>query len=125
MTKSDWTLKYIQRQNPTRDDAERTKDNERHLCRDVPPPSGCRKKLKQMNGKKNLNQSGMLACVALQFALKQRGKIFFKKKQMAGQWAGKVQIKGIPSAQRTQKNVSHTPSTNLSPSKKKKPSTNL
>jgi len=44
---------------------------------------------------------------------------FFLKKQMAGQWAGKVQIKGIPSAQRTQKNVSHTPSTNLSPSKKK------
>lgn len=80
MTKSDWTLKYIQRQNPTRDDAERTKDNERHLCRDVPPPSGCRKKLKQMNGKKNLNQSGMLACVALQFALKQRGKTFFLKK---------------------------------------------
>jgi len=63
VTKSDWTLKYIQRQNPTRDDAERTKDNERHLCRDVPPPSGCRKKLKQMNGKKNLNQSGMLNCV--------------------------------------------------------------
>jgi len=75
-------------------------------------------------GKKNLNQSGMLACVALQFALKQRGKTFFKKKQMAGQWPGKVQIKGSPSAQRTQKNVSHTPSTNLSPSKKK-PSTNL
>ena len=24
MTKSDWTLKYIQRQNPTRDDAERS-----------------------------------------------------------------------------------------------------
>jgi len=31
-------------------------------------------------GKKNLNQSGMLACVALQFAMKQRGKTFFKKK---------------------------------------------
>jgi hypothetical protein len=76
------------------------------------------KEIKTNEWEKNLNQSGMLACVALQFALKQRGKIL-KKKQMAGQWAGKVQIKGSPSAQRTQKNVSHTLSTNLSPSKKK------
>jgi len=125
VTKSDWTLKYIQRQNPTRDDAERTKDNERHLCRDVPPPSGCRKKLKQMNGKKKL-KSERHACVCRSsVCIEAAREDFFKKKQMAGQWPGKVQIKGSPSAQRTQKNVSHTPSKKLSPQKKKKPSTNL
>jgi len=37
-------------------------------------------------GKKNLNQSGMLACVALQFALKQRGKI---KKKTDGRAMGR------------------------------------
>ena len=125
MTKSDWTLKYIQRQNPTRDDAERTKDNERHLCRDVPPPSGCRKKLKQMNGKKKL-KSERHACVCRSSVCIEaaREDFFLKKNRWQGNGPAKSKLKASQVPNEPKKNVSHTPSTNLSPSKKK-PSTNL
>ena len=114
MTKSDWTLKYIQRQNPTRDDAERTKDNERHLCRDVPPPSGCRKKLKQMNGKKNLNQSGMLNCVCRSsVCIEAAREDFLKKNRWQGNGPAKSKLKAAQVPNEPKKNVSHTPSTNL------------
>ena len=125
MTKSDWTLKYIQRQNPTRDDAERTKDNERHLCRDVPPPSGCRKKLKQMNGKKKL-KSERHACVCRSSVCIEaaREDFFFKKNRWQGNGPAKSKLKAsqVPNEP---KKMFPIHLAQIFPPQKKKPSTNL